>query len=344
MASGKRASMREGPLAALFRRTDENASPDDVRKDDDAARGGREQAAAALAAGEDIAEPSEPGTPPQEPPVEEPRHPEPPHVEHEPPHVAEELRPQKEELFEEPEPEPPARTPQDRLRDAFSADIPLDMLDREARTPEPEPEFPPPPPARTPGPIEDRAAYDERIRQEARDEDLYTGPRPGQAVLRVVGVGGAGVNALNRMVEEEVEGVEFIAVNTDMQSLQSSDADVNVHIGEETTRGLGAGADPELGRQAAMEEYDRLKSLLRGAAMIFITAGAGGGTGTGAAPSIARIAREVGALTVGIVTKPFGFEWSKRSAQAEEGIKQLASEVDTLIVVPNNPLLSVLDK
>src|SRR5829696_2956506 len=340
MASGKRASMREGPLAALFRRTDENASPDDVRKEDEETRGGREQAAADLAAGEGLYEPVEPVA--EQPRAEEPRE--------EEPHVAEELRPQETELFEEPEEEHvPTRTPQDRLRDAFSADIPLDMLDREARTPAPpepeqDPEFAPATPTRTRGAIEDRAAYEERIRQEARDEDLYGGPRPGHAVLRVVGVGGAGVNALNRMVEAEVEGVEFIAVNTDMQSLQSSEADVNVNIGEQTTRGLGAGADPELGRQAAMEEHDRLKSLLRGADMIFITAGAGGGTGTGAAPTVARIAREVGALTVGIVTKPFGFEGSKRSAQAEEGVRQLAAEVDTLIVVPNNRLLSVLDK
>ena len=160
----------------------------------------------------------------------------------------------------------------------------------------------------------------------------------------MVGVGGAGVNAVNRMVEAEVEGVEFVAVNTDAQSLQSSDAHVTVHIGEQVTRGLGAGADPELGRQAAMEDYDRIKALLKGSDMIFITAGAGGGTGTGAAPIVARIAREVGALTVGIVTKPFGFEGSKRSVQAEDGIATLHEEVDTLIVVPNNRLLSVLDK
>jgi cell division protein FtsZ len=335
--------MREGPLAALFRRTDENASAEDVRKDDEAARGGREQAAADMAAGESIAEPVEE----TRPPGEEPRRAEPRYEEHAydedygEPHVAAELRPRPDEP-ELVEKEPPMRTPQDRLRDAFSADIPLDMLDREARTPSADPE--PATHYRERGRIEDRAAYDERLRQEAHIEEPYPGPRPGHAVLRVVGVGGAGVNALNRMVEAEVEGVEFIAVNTDMQSLQSSEADVNVHIGEQTTRGLGAGADPELGRQAAMEESDRIKSLLKGADMIFITAGAGGGTGTGAAPTVARIAREVGALTVGIVTKPFGFEGSKRSAQAEEGIRALAAEVDTLIVVPNNRLLSVLDK
>jgi cell division protein FtsZ len=163
-------------------------------------------------------------------------------------------------------------------------------------------------------------------------------------VIRVVGVGGAGVNAVNRMVEAEVEGVEFLAVNTDVQSLQQSTADITLHIGAELTRGLGAGSDANVGRQSAMEDYDRLKALLKGSDMIFITAGAGGGTGTGAAPVVARIAREVGALTVAIVTKPFGFEGSRRSGQAEQGVESLAAEVDTLIVVPNNRLLSVLDK
>ncbi|MGA2163374.1 MAG: cell division protein FtsZ [Solirubrobacteraceae bacterium] len=163
-------------------------------------------------------------------------------------------------------------------------------------------------------------------------------------VIRVVGVGGAGVNAVNRMVEAEVEGVEFLAINTDLQSLQQSTADITLHIGAELTRGLGSGSDTDLGRAAAMEDYDRAKALLKGSDMIFITAGAGGGTGTGAAPIIARIAREVGALAVAIVTKPFGFEGSRRAEAAEQGIKALAEEVDTLIVVPNNRLLSVLDK
>ncbi|HEY2318078.1 MAG TPA: cell division protein FtsZ [Solirubrobacteraceae bacterium] len=163
-------------------------------------------------------------------------------------------------------------------------------------------------------------------------------------MIRVVGVGGAGVNAVNRMVEAEVDGVEFIAINTDLQSLQQSDADFTLHIGAEVTRGLGSGSNPELGRQAAVEEYDRIKALLRGSDMVFIAAGAGGGTGTGAAPIVAQIAREVGALTVGIVTLPFQFEGSRRRAQAEAGIAALREEVDTLIVVPNNKLLSVLDR
>jgi cell division protein FtsZ len=146
------------------------------------------------------------------------------------------------------------------------------------------------------------------------------------------------------MVEAQVDGVEFIAVNTDLQSLQQSNADVTLHIGSDATRGLGSGSNPALGRQAAMEEYDKLKSLLKGSDMVFITAGAGGGTGTGAAPVVARIARELGALTVGIVTKPFGFEGSRRSAQADIGIQELAEEVDTMITVPNSRLLTVLDK
>jgi cell division protein FtsZ len=163
-------------------------------------------------------------------------------------------------------------------------------------------------------------------------------------VIRVVGVGGAGVNAVNRMVEAEVQGVEFLAINTDLQSLQQSTADITLHIGPQVTRGLGAGSNPDLGRQAAMEEYDRIKSLMKGSDMVFIAAGSGGGTGTGAAPIVARIAREIGALTVGIVTKPFGFEGSRRAQQADVGIEALHAEVDTLIVVPNNRLLSVLDK
>jgi cell division protein FtsZ len=166
----------------------------------------------------------------------------------------------------------------------------------------------------------------------------------GQPVIRVVGVGGAGVNAVNRMVEAGVSGVEFLAINTDLQSLQQSTADITLHIGPQLTRGLGAGSDPELGRQAAMEEFDRIKSLLRGSDMVFIAAGEGGGTGTGAGPVVARIAREVGALTVGIVTKPFGFEGNRRASAADAGIDALATEVDTLIIVPNNRLLSVLDK
>src|SRR3989440_11506024 len=146
------------------------------------------------------------------------------------------------------------------------------------------------------------------------------------------------------MIEAEVEGVDFIAVNTDVQSLEQSSANQIVHIGADTTRGLGSGSNPDLGRKSAIEDYDHLKGLLKGADMVFIAAGSGGGTGTGAAPVVARIAREVGALAVGIVTKPFSFEGSRRGEQADRGIEELSREVDTLITIPNSRLLSVLDK
>jgi cell division protein FtsZ len=179
-----------------------------------------------------------------------------------------------------------------------------------------------------------------------REEPAYE-PRAGQPhspVIRVVGVGGAGVNAVNRMVEAQLPGVEFMAVNTDLQSLQLCIADVTVHIGGEQTRGLGAGSDPELGFKSAFDEQDKIKRLLKGSDMVFIAAGAGGGTGTGGAPVIARLAREVGALTVGIITKPFSFEGTMRGTAASKGIEALAAEVDTLIVVPNDRLLEVLDQ
>jgi cell division protein FtsZ len=208
-------------------------------------------------------------------------------------------------------------TPQERLRHAFSSDLPDDVMA-------------PPEPARP-------AAADHSWGSVG--PDVLREPQ-----LRVIGVGGGGVNAVNRMIEAEVRGVEFIAINTDAQSLQQSEATVTMQIGTDMTRGLGSGSDPELGRAAAMEDYDRVKSLLKGSDMVFITAGEGGGTGTGAAPVVARIARELGALTVGIVTKPFGFEGSRRMQAAERGIDALSEEVDTLITVPNNRLLSVLDK
>ena len=277
MGSGKRASMREGPLAALFRRTEEQGAEEAAEK---------------------------------EPPPEE-RRAEPPA-----PEAAE---------------KPPAA--RERLRHVFSPDIPENILERGAGAPAAEREAPP-----APDPNDVYA-------QPSSVGEVYGGSRPSAApVLRVVGVGGAGVNAVNRMVETQIEGVEFIAINTDLQSLQQSDAHVTLHIGGGVTKGLGSGSNPELGRQAATEEYDKIKALLKGADMIFVTAGAGGGTGTGAAPIVARIARELGALTVGIVTRPFGFEGSRRREQADEGIEQLSDEVDTLIVVPNNRLLSVLDK
>jgi cell division protein FtsZ len=180
------------------------------------------------------------------------------------------------------------------------------------------------------------------------DSSTRNFPRPeGQpylAVIRVVGVGGGGCNAINRMIESDVKGVEFIAVNTDIQQLQMSDAPTKIHIGRDQTQGLGSGADPEVGRLAAESSYDRIKTVLRGSDMVFVTAGEGGGTGTGAAPVIARIAREVGALTVGIVTSPFGFEGSRRGMQARGGVEGLRESSDTVIVIPNDRLLQVLEK
>jgi len=165
-----------------------------------------------------------------------------------------------------------------------------------------------------------------------------------QAVIKVVGVGGGGVNALNRMIQAGLRGVEFVAVNTDAQALLMSDADVKLDIGRDITRGLGAGADPEVGRRAAEEHEGEIEAALKGADMVFVTAGEGGGTGTGAAPVVARIAKRLGALTVGVVTRPFNFEGKRRAVQADEGIKALREEVDTLIVVPNQRLLEMSNK
>jgi len=164
------------------------------------------------------------------------------------------------------------------------------------------------------------------------------------AVIKVVGVGGGGVNAVNRMIEAGLRGVEFVAINTDAQALLMSDADVKLDIGRELTRGLGAGADPEVGRAASEAHRDDIEDALRGADMVFITAGEGGGTGTGAAPVVAEIARSLGALTVAVVTRPFGFEGRRRSVQAEQGIGALRSAVDTLIVIPNQRLLEHADQ
>ncbi len=303
MAGNKRdrASMREGPLAELFRKTDPGAADD-----------------AAAKAGAPAPEADEATTPGAEPADAGATAPATPAGRADLPHPGLESGGD-----EEPEPERRIATPQERLRHAFSSDIPENIMERAA------PDRPITPPA--------RPAY---------EENPWAGSEQtaGTPCIRVVGVGGAGVNAVNRMVEAEVRGVEFVAVNTDMQSLQQSDADLTIHIGEELTRGLGAGANPELGRAAAMEDYDRIKHLLKGSDMVFIAAGEGGGTGTGAAPIVARIAQELGALTVGIVTKPFGFEGNRRQAAADVGIDALADEVDTLIVVPNNKLLNVLDQ
>ena len=164
------------------------------------------------------------------------------------------------------------------------------------------------------------------------------------AVIRVVGVGGGGVNAVNRMIDSGLRGVEFIAANTDAQALQMSDADIKIDIGRNLTRGLGAGSNPEIGRQAAEEHVDEIREALAGSDMVFITAGKGGGTGTGAAPVVAEVAKSSGALTIGVVTRPFSFEGSRRSVQADEGIQRLKEKVDTLIVIPNDRLIAIADE
>ncbi len=312
MPTGKRASMREGPLAALFRKTAEESGSGPEKPADREAPAAPAPAAPAEnpegRAAETRSEPTREADRPQR---------------RQHPHPAFEAPPAGDEEA------PPIPSPQERLRHAFSADIPENFMDRPGERLQ----------ARAPAPEPDVYARSERA------GDSFAASRPvGTPVLRVVGVGGAGVNAVNRMVEAEIEGVEFLAINTDLQSLQQSSANETLHIGDSITRGLGSGSNPDLGRLAAREEYDRIKAMLRGSDMVFIAAGAGGGTGTGAAPIVAQIARELGALTVGIVTRPFQFEGSRRRDQAEVGITELADEVDTLIVVPNNRLLSVLDR
>jgi cell division protein FtsZ len=209
--------------------------------------------------------------------------------------------------------------------------------------PEPEPEQEPPPPA--PQPELPPAAQYSLPETAPR---IYRAPRGESAsylaVIRVVGVGGAGLNALHRMMDAGLSQVEFLAVNTDIQQLQMSDAQTKIHIGRDLTQGLGSGADPDIGRRAAEESYDQIKTALRGSDMVFVTAGEGGGTGSGAAPVVARIARELGALTVGIVTLPFKFEGTQRRAKADVGVDALRAACDTTIVIPNDRLLEVLDR
>ena len=305
MARRKRASMREGPLADLFRSTGDPDEPS-------AAEGSDPEQPTEMMSAEGGGEPPAPAQQ------------SPPEVEHEP-------------ASSEP-PAAPSVPRRDRLRE--SEEVSVYRLD--------EPLESDAPPAK------------DRLRSIFVDEQVPEGPAFGRAepgtvrppapagvhtpVIRVIGVGGAGVNAVNRMVEAGIGGVEFLAINTDLQSLQQSTADVTVHIGGEVTRGLGSGSDPSLGYQAAFAEQDKIKRLLKGSDMVFIAAGTGGGTGTGAAPVIARLAQTVGALTVGIVTKPFGFEGNRRAKQAEDGLDALAAEVDTLIVIPNERLLTVLSR
>ena len=232
-------------------------------------------------------------------------------------------------------------------RDA-AAELPAAPL---APVPElpPRPDPAPPPPPDEPPPAAYEPAPVRRLEPLPEPPPrLHHVPTPGTqqylAVIRVVGVGGAGLNAINRMIDAGINQVEFVAVNTDAQQLQMSDAATKIHIGRELTQGLGSGSDPTIGREAAEESYDQLRHALRGSDMVFVTAGEGGGTGSGGAPVVARIARELGALTVGIVTMPFKFEGTRRKVQAEEGIQALRDACDTAIVIPNDRLLEVLDR
>ncbi len=298
----RRASMREGPLAELFRATE--AAQRQAEKEGRA---------------EEEAPPEAPVAPTQASPTQvSPAEPPEQTVEHVP------------EWVEEAKPKPePVRLPERKSEPE--------------RTPEPEP-APPPVAARAePKPARERPKLEPLPEPPPR---LHRVPEPGAyiAVIRVVGVGGAGLNAVNRMIDADISQVEFVAVNTDIQQLQMSDAPVKIHIGRELTEGLGSGADPDLGRRAAEESYDQIKRALRGSDMVFVTAGEGGGTGSGAAPVVARIARELGALTVGIVTTPFKFEGTRRQRQAGEGVDTLRANCDTVIVVPNERLLEVLDR
>src|SRR6266851_1288913 len=183
-----------------------------------------------------------------------------------------------------------------------------------------------------------------KVASERKGTLLVAAPQNYLAVIKVVGIGGGGVNAVNRMIEEGLKGVEFIAINTDAQALLMSDADVKLDVGRELTRGLGAGANPDIGNKAAEDHREDIEEVLKGADMVFVTAGEGGGTGTGGAPVVASVARSLGALTIGVVTRPFGFEGKRRIVQAEIGIEKLRSEVDTLIVIPNDRLLSISDR
>jgi cell division protein FtsZ len=318
MERGKRASMREGPLAALFRKTEEEGLEERPAPQQQREEPKRERA--------ERAEFGQAPEPRGGMPIPAPDHSQEPLDSRDP--RLEELRPAPPSARPEPavEPQPEqreerrVRSPEERLRHVFSHDIPENIMEL--------------------------SPSDDVRPRFGREEPRVPVEPQGvlQPILRVVGVGGAGVNAVNRMIEAGVEGVEFLALNTDLQSLQTSSADITLHIGSEATRGLGSGSNPELGRKAAHEDYDLIKQHLKGSDMVFIAAGSGGGTGTGAAPVVAHIARELGALAVGIVTKPFSFEGSRRGEQADRGIEELSREVDTLITIPNSRLLSVLDK
>jgi cell division protein FtsZ len=295
----RRASMREGPLAELFKATEAAQKQAEARGETPAPD---ESDAPKQQTIEDAA--VEAPTEPEERPVDERT------VEHVPSW-------EEEEAAVEVEPAPPVQEPE----------------------PEPKIRMPEPPPvSRYIEPLPDAPPVLHRSTAAAADAGAYL------AVIKVIGVGGAGINAVNRMIDAGITQVEFVAVNTDIQALQMSDAPVKIHIGRELTQGLGSGSDPDVGRRAAEEDYDELRQELRGADMVFVAAGEGGGTGSGAAPVVAKIARDLGALTVGIVTTPFKFEGSKRRGQAEKGTADLRAACDTTIVIPNDRLLEVLEK
>ena len=314
MARKKRASMREGPLADLFRSTDESVAPDEVKV--------TSNGAGTVAVEEPLPVQETPGPEPVPEPTPEP-------VPEPTPDPVPEPIPGPEPV---PEPTPPDPVAETKIEEpeitVERVDVHHEGLERLMGGPG----------------IEIRPAFGRQEPDTSSPSRQPVVPRTHQAVLRVVGVGGAGVNAVNRMVEAELPGVEFIAINTDLQSLQSSNADQTLHIGSELTRGLGSGSDPRVGYRAAYEEQDKIKELLKGSDMVFLASGSGGGTGTGAAPVVAKLARDIGALTVAAVTKPFSFEGARRAAQAEEGIAALGKEVDTMIVVPNERLLTILER
>jgi len=310
----KRASMRDGPLAELFRATE--AAQRQAERD------------AAHEADEHPAPPARTPEPLEETAEHTPIFDEPPaQVEPSPPAVDEE------QAAPAPPPEPPApaSTP--------STTPPPVALPAPPSAPAPESKrvnpYEPPSSPRYIEPIPEPPA---RLHQVGPDAGAYL------AVIRVAGVGGAGLNAIHRMMDAGISQVDFVAINTDIQQLQTSDAPIKIHIGRELTQGLGSGSDPEVGKLAAEEAYDQIKHSLRGSDMVFVTAGEGGGTGSGAAPVVARIARELGALTVGIVTLPFRFEGTKRKSQADLGVEELRRNCDTVIVIPNDRLLEVLDR
>jgi cell division protein FtsZ len=333
----RRASMREGPLAELFRATEAAQ-----RQSEGGRPEGGEQPPT-----QETAQVAIPGTGAEPEPEERT-------VEHVP--SWEEAS--RSELPAPPPPSPapptprPDPTPGPPVPDpAPPAPAPAPPLPDPTPEPTPEPpryEAPPPPRYSPPQPVTQAPPpryADPLPEPPAR---LNRAPRPDSgayaAVIKVIGVGGAGINAVNRMIDAGISEVEFIAVNTDIQALHMSDASVKIHIGRELTQGLGSGADPLIGRASAEEGYDQLKHALRGSDMVFVAAGEGGGTGTGAAPVVAKIAHDLGALTVGIVTTPFKFEGTKRRTQAEQGVQSLRAACDTTIVIPNDRLLEVLDR